>query len=34
MLGYLAGHRTGTIVYNLGHTYRSPLMLSATFGFR
>lgn len=26
--GYLAGHRFGAIVYNLVHTYLSPLMLS------
>jgi len=28
MLGYLWNIRTGTILYNLGHTYTGPLLLS------
>jgi len=31
MLGYLAGHRVGAVVYNFGHTYLSPLVLAAVF---
>jgi len=29
MLGYLAGPRTGAVVYNLGHVYAGPALLTA-----
>jgi hypothetical protein len=28
MLGYLAGPRTGALVYNLAHTYAAPVLLA------
>ena len=30
MLGYLAGPRTGAALYNLAHTYATPLIVLAT----
>lgn len=32
MLGYLSGPRIGALVYNIGHTYTTPLLVMA-FGF-
>lgn len=29
LLGYLAGARTGALVYNFGHTYLAPLVLAS-----
>jgi hypothetical protein len=34
MLGYLAGPRTGSVTYNLAHTYAFPLLLLAVALYR